>query len=172
MRLVADGLVILEDHKGFRVSPVSRAEMIDLTNIRCDLESLAIGMAIEKGDDHWEANLLGRFHELSKRPQFLPDGLPNPEWEVRHEAFHRTIHAGCGSSWLMFFCGVLYERSRRYRVLSAQIRVQKSDRDVLGEHEAILQAVLARDATTAVSLMRDHLGRTTNNLLDYYPEIE
>src|SRR4029079_12386032 len=40
MRLAADGLVVLEDHKGFRVAPVSRAELVDITSTRCELEGL------------------------------------------------------------------------------------------------------------------------------------
>src|SRR4051794_23147920 len=37
MRLASDGLVILEDHKGFRVAPVSREEMVDIAATRCEL---------------------------------------------------------------------------------------------------------------------------------------
>src|SRR6266853_2049961 len=86
MRLVADGLVVLEDRKGFRVAPVSQEEMIDLTNMRCELEAIAIRRAIEKGDDRWEANLIARSHELSKRPMLISEHTLDPEWEVRHQA--------------------------------------------------------------------------------------
>ena len=55
MRLVSEGLVLLEDHKGFRVAPVSREEMIDIANTLLELEAIAIRMAVEKGDDRWEA---------------------------------------------------------------------------------------------------------------------
>src|SRR5713101_6613723 len=60
MRLASDGLVVLEDHKGFRVAPVSREELVDITSTRCELEGLAVRTAIEKGDDHWEANIVAR----------------------------------------------------------------------------------------------------------------
>ena len=56
MRLVSEGLVLLEDHKGFRVAPVSREEMIDIANTLLELEAIAIRMAVEKGDDRWEGN--------------------------------------------------------------------------------------------------------------------
>src|SRR5215831_15035962 len=70
MRLASDGLVVLEDHKGFRVAPVSRDELVDITTTRCQLEGLAVGLSIEKGDDYWEANIVARFHELSKRATY------------------------------------------------------------------------------------------------------
>src|SRR5688572_19680166 len=37
-RLVADGLVVAEDQRGFRVSPVSLADLRDVTNTRIELE--------------------------------------------------------------------------------------------------------------------------------------
>ncbi len=72
MRLVAEGLVLLEDHKGFRVAPVSREEMIDIANTLLELEAIAIRWAIDKGDDRWEAEIVARLHELSKREMFAP----------------------------------------------------------------------------------------------------
>src|SRR5687768_495109 len=42
MRLVADDLVILEDHKGFRVAPVSQEELVDLAMTWFELEALGI----------------------------------------------------------------------------------------------------------------------------------
>ncbi len=159
MRLVADGLVILEDRRGFRVAPVSHEEMVDLTNTRCELEAIAMRKAIERGDDRWEANLLARFHELSKRPMLIGDNTLDPEWEVRHQAFHTALREACGSPWLMCFCGTLFERAARYRRLSVRTG---ATRDVASEHEAILRAAIARDATTAESLMRKHLTHTTD----------
>src|SRR6476619_3067384 len=61
MRLASDGLVVLEDHKGFRVAPVSREEIIDIASTRCEIEGRALEMSIEKGDDRWEATILARF---------------------------------------------------------------------------------------------------------------
>ena len=41
MRLATEGLVILEDHRGFRVAPATRDEMIDVANSRLLLQPLA-----------------------------------------------------------------------------------------------------------------------------------
>ena len=117
MRLVAEGLVVLEDHKGFRVAPVSREEMMDIANTLLEVEAIAIRWAIEKGDDRWEADIVARFHELSKREMFAPDGSLDPEWEARNVAFHESLYAACGSPSLKLVCHVLYERHSRYRRL-------------------------------------------------------
>jgi len=104
MRLVAEGLVLLEDHKGFRVAPVSREEMIDIANTLLELEAIAIRWAIEKGDDRWEADIVARLHELSKREMFAPDGSLDPEWDRAIRSRRRRSQAGTaarqgGESW-------------------------------------------------------------------------
>ena len=49
-RLVADGLVQASDQRGFRVSPVSPADLRDVTQTRIDIEGLALRRSIERGD--------------------------------------------------------------------------------------------------------------------------
>ena len=51
MRLVSEGLVRLEDHKGFASRRSRVKEMIDIGNTLLELEAIAIRMAVEKGDD-------------------------------------------------------------------------------------------------------------------------
>ena len=141
MRLASDGLVILEDHKGFRVAPVSREELVDIASTRCEIEGRAFEMSIEKGDDHWEANILARFHELSKRPTYVGSGALDYEWERRHDAFHQSLYARRrGLTWMTSFCQVLAERAFRYRHLL--LEVVDRTRDHRSEHEAIQQAAL------------------------------
>jgi GntR family transcriptional regulator, carbon starvation induced regulator len=163
MRLVAEGLVALEDHKGFRVAPASREEMVDVANTLVELEALAIRMACEKGDDHWEAGIVARFHELSKRPMFADDGALDEEWEARNVAFHQSLYDACGSPSLKFVCRVLYDRHCRYRRLWS--REDNQTRDVAREHELLMKAALARDADTAIALLRDHRSATLADIV-------
>ena len=78
MRLVADDLVVLEDHKGFRVAPVSQEELVDLAMTWFELEALGIRQSIKKGDDRWAANIRARFQELSKHRMRTPKGRSIP----------------------------------------------------------------------------------------------
>ena len=169
MRLASEGLVVLEDHKGFRVAPVSREEVVDIATTRCELEGLAFRMAIEKGDDQWEANILGRFHELTRRPTYTPDGTLDSEWERRHDAFHRALYAACDLKSLASFCQILAERAFRYRHLL--LEAVDRTRDHRSEHEAIYKLALDRDAARAVSLLQTHYMRTVQTLLDNWSEL-
>ncbi len=170
MRLASDGLVVLEDHKGFRVAPVSRDELIDIASTRCELEGLALRLAIEKGDDAWEANIMARFHELSKRATYTTDGSLDAEWERRHDAFHRALYAACGLRWMLTFCQVLADRAYRYRHLLLE-HVDRT-RDHRLEHEHIMRVAIDRRANEAVDMLQDHYRRTVNTLVERWPQLD
>lgn len=169
MRLASEGLVVLEDHKGFRVTPVSPEELTDIANTRCELEGLALRLSIEKGDDEWEANIVGRFHALSKRSTYTIAGALDAEWERRHDAFHRALYGACGLRWMTNFCEILADRAYRYRHLLLQ-HVDRA-RDHRSEHERIMRVVLDRKAAEAVEMLQEHYRRTVNTLRSHWQEL-
>jgi DNA-binding GntR family transcriptional regulator len=160
-RLVADGLVQASDQRGFRVSPVSQADLEDVTQTRIDIEGLALRRSIERGDASWLAAVEREFTALSEIPFLNVDGLNmhNEAWVVRHRVFHRTLVGACGSLWLLGFRDVLHEQSERYRRLSVR-RENSQPRDVEAEHKRIVVAVLQRDADEAVAALADHFMTT------------
>jgi GntR family carbon starvation induced transcriptional regulator len=162
MRLVAEGLANLEDHKGFQVAPVSQDEMVDTATTLFELEAVAIRKAIELGDDRWEANIIARFHELSKRPMVSGMAL-DQEWEARNVAFHESLYAACGSPNLIAFCRKLSDRFSRYRRLWA--RHADLSRDVAQEHKQIMDAVVNRQTANAIDLLYRHRMTTIKDLL-------
>jgi DNA-binding GntR family transcriptional regulator len=163
MRLVADDLVILEDHKGFRVAPVSQEELVDLAMTWFELEALGIRQSIKKGDDRWAANIKARFRELSKHRMRTPHGRLDAGWEPRNLAFHESLYAACGSPSLMRFCRILSERFSRYRRLWARQLTRK--RNIGKEHQVLCRAVLNRDTSAAVAALRKHRTTTIQDLL-------
>ena len=165
-RLSAEGLVIAEPQKGYTVAPVSHDELRDLTQTRIDIEQLCLRRSIDRGDLDWEAQIVAARHRLANTP--YRDHKDSPEvlsesWARAHQEFHESLVAACGSPILLEIRGQLYARSERYRRLS--VPLDKSDRDVSAEHEALSSAVLERDAAAACLLIADHLNRTTEILL-------
>ncbi len=59
---------------------------------------------------------------------------------------------------------MLYAQSERYRRLSVPLAA--TARDLNREHQAIMEATLARDAGRARTLMTEHLESTTRVLLE------
>ena len=88
MRLEAEGLVELEQNKGFRVSEVSQANLLDLMNSRVEIETIALRWSLEKGGVAWEANLLSAFHRLSRQKKVDP---PTPTRSARPGAGNTPI---------------------------------------------------------------------------------
>lgn len=160
-RLVADGLVRASDQRGFRVSPVSQADLEDVTETRIDIEGLALRRSIERGDANWLSSVEREFATLCAIPFRNVDGLNmhNEAWIVRHRIFHRTLVSACGSLWLLGFRDILHEQSERYRRLSIKPETDQP-RDVEAEHRVIVSAVLRRDADAAVSALSDHFMTT------------
>lgn len=167
MRLASDGLVVLEDHRGFHVAPVSRAKLLDIAFMRKELETKALVLGIRNADDNWEARVLAAYHALARRSRPDRDGSMDPEWEARHAAFHFALVSGCGSEWLLRFREILYDQWDRYRRLS--IKYAKDDRDFMREHRELMEAALERDADAATYLMNRHITMSTKQLLEAHP---
>ncbi|SEE70753.1 DNA-binding transcriptional regulator, GntR family [Rhizobiales bacterium GAS188] len=165
MRLEVEGLVILEQNRGFRVSPISQAHLVDLTANRIEIEGLALRWAMERGGVEWEAEILGAFHRLSRqsKSEAGEQGRISEAWKREHRAFHRALVAGCGSPMLMSIRETLFDQGERYVALS--IVRSAPPRDDVGEHKRIMDAVIARDLDKALAANRQHIERTTEKVL-------
>ncbi|MCC4118800.1 FCD domain-containing protein, partial [Aromatoleum toluclasticum] len=147
--LVTDALVVGQGQRGFRVAPISLADFEDITRTRVLLETEALRQAIARGNEEWEAGLVGAFHRLSRAEQKLAEHDPGAteDWEKRNRAFHEALIAACPSRWIHHFQHILYQQSERYRRIS--LFRQPIPRDIHAEHQALVDATLARDATRA-----------------------
>jgi GntR family carbon starvation induced transcriptional regulator len=163
MRLEAEGLVRLEQNKGFRVSDVSRESLLDLMRCRIEIEGLTLRWSIERGGIAWEADLIGAFHRLSRERKVGVQGKTiSPEWSRQHRAFHLALVAACGSPALLSIRDGLFDQAERYVALS--IISKAVLRDDVAEHEQIMRAALAREAVRAAKLSREHIERTTEKV--------
>jgi DNA-binding GntR family transcriptional regulator len=159
-RLVPHQLVVSQDQKGFAVAPVSIEDLLDLTDVRCEIEAAALRRAVARGDDAWEGAIVSAAHRLTKAER---DKVSAAEWRDRHREFHAALVAACGSRRLLALHEQLYEQSERYRTLSSRF---DAGRDVPAEHRALVEAALARDADTLVRVMVEHIRTTTALIVD------
>jgi DNA-binding GntR family transcriptional regulator len=157
--LAADGLVVREEQRGFRVAEVSAEEFEELLHIRCSVEERALRLAIKKGGKAWEEGIVvARYRLFSREHQLGMD----TEWERHHKNFHMSLIAGCGSNILMRLCKQLYDENNRYRYFARLHSFNR--RHVKAEHEAIAAATLARESDRAVDLLVSHYIETGNLL--------
>lgn len=162
-RLSTEGLVTQSEQRGFRVTPVSADELLELTRTRCWINEIALRESIGRGDRAWEERVLLSFHRLSRVPVVV-DSRMNPEFSELHRVFHGALLAGCGSRWLMDFNDLLFDCAERYRNLIAVLGDDNA-RNVLGEHRAITEAAIERKTALAIGLLNDHYEKTSRALL-------
>lgn len=165
-RLAAELMVVAAAQRGYTVAALSIDELTDLTNTRIAIEQLCLRAAIEDGGLDWEASLLASHHRLQRLSEVesFDHCRINEDWLKAHNEFHSALVSGCRSAWLHKFRASLFLQTERYRRLSVPLRTV--DRDVAGEHQALCDAALARDAAGACGLLRAHLMKTTEILLD------
>lgn len=161
-RLLASGLVVAEDQKGFRVSDVSVDEFVDLSNVRARIETMALRESIETAGIDWEVRVIAAHHRLAQSKRDAVDikvaGF-DERLESCHREFHLSLVSGCNSPILFDFMRSLVERSTRYARVSI-LAPRAGSRDADSEHSSLLDAALARNADKACALLEEHFART------------
>ena len=165
-RLSANGMVVREENRGFRVPIASNKELTEITRTRCWLEEIALRESIANGNSEWEERIVLAFHWLARAARSTEETAKStsPEWEEHHREFHLALISACNSSILMDFCTELHQRSFRYRNLAEVVEYR--DRHELEEHQQLQEAVLNRKADRAVELLRKHYTVTSQILID------
>ncbi len=160
MRLEAEGLVELEQNKGFRVSEVSRENLYDLMHTRIEIEAIALRWTLERGGVEWEANLLSAFHRLSRQNKVDPSNpaVISEMWSREHADFHTALVSAGTSPTLLSIRSRLFEQAERYVALS--IMSNGPLRDDVAEHKQLMRAALNRDVGKTLDLNRAHISRT------------
>ncbi|MGQ4617145.1 FCD domain-containing protein [Nocardia sp. R7R-8] len=166
-RLTEHGLVCAEPQIGFRVIPISVPDLQDLTEVRGDIECLALRYSIERGDIAWESRLIGAHHALQRTPRLLADDPSrlNDEWVALHATFHAVLLEACGSPRLTSIALSLREAAELYRRWSVPLGETHDSRDVAAEHREIFEAAIARDPDRAIDALSKHIRFTTELVL-------
>ncbi|MFB9070274.1 GntR family transcriptional regulator [Citricoccus parietis] len=165
-RLAGEGFATMEPNKGFFAPVLSLEELRDQTELRCRAEELGIELALARGDLAWESQLTAIHHQLSRTPRRGPHDPLHvaDDWEGVHQEFHRTLLEPCKVPALLELSRRLSDSTQLYRRWAAPTTAA-SERNVEAEHQAILDAALARDAKLAADLLRSHYERTMDVVL-------
>jgi DNA-binding GntR family transcriptional regulator len=158
--LVSDALVTSEGQRGFRVAPISMADLEDVTNTRVMLETEALRQSIRHGDAQWEDALKQSYGLLTTTERDLAES-GSERWERRNKAFHEALIAGFNSTWSKYLLSILYRHAERYRNINFRLTAaHASGRDVHLEHEAIYRAAIDRQEARAALALEAHIRLT------------
>jgi DNA-binding GntR family transcriptional regulator len=121
-------------------------------DVMAELEGMAGALAARRYTDE-DRNALLAAHEKCEAAAMSedPDG-----YYYENELFHLAIYAASHSGFLEEQCAALHRRLRPYRRL--QLHVRNRMKVSLREHGEIVAAILAGDAETARSLLRNHIA--------------
>lgn len=163
LRLSKVGLVDFEMQRGFRARATSPERRRDVTKFRILLEQEGAAQSMESGDLSWEADLTAAHHRLSHIERQLAqadDVRPYMDlWSDAETAFHRTLISSCGSPMLREVYDNTYAQFRQQMVGLERDFGANYFQAIIAEHQAILDAALARDVEACKVAIYDHLKR-------------
>lgn len=169
VRLTEQGLIKFEANKGYWVPSYTAEDIEDLAYVRTNIECLALRASIEKGDIEWSARVVAAHHRLQMTPRasLIDDPAGNEKWSEVHRLFHEALTSACGSPRLATFRRQLFDEAEMMRQLAGTLSRER--RDVEGEHSAITEAAIRRDADAACELMVSHLHVTATFAVSALP---
>jgi DNA-binding GntR family transcriptional regulator len=157
-RLSMEGLVAIQPRRGTTVTDVDASDIVDITDVRAELEGHAAERAAVRMDDEMRATCA----ELRDELEALERGADNDALMRLDERIHRFTWRAARNPYLLETLGRYFTLSLRvwYLVLD---RVPALDVSVHDQAE-LLQALQDGDPARARTVMREHV-------LDFQSEV-
>jgi DNA-binding GntR family transcriptional regulator len=153
MRLESEGLVHRRPEGGFFPSSPNLADIRDLYELRRIIEVGTMARAAELGRVP-DAHAVSALHdEWSAMLKLTPE--PEPDFVLLDEDFHVGLAAASGNDAVARHLQLVNERIRVVRM--QDFLDPERINSTIGEHLAILDAMLAPDPQQALSLLATHL---------------
>jgi DNA-binding GntR family transcriptional regulator len=168
-RLTEQDLLIASPQRGFRVRDLSVEDIAELTETRIQVESIALRLALERGDLQWETEVLAAHHRLERTPVTRDDGTVSEDWSTSHRDFHQALLNGCGNRRLESVANSLRDSAELYRRWY-WVLTDDHQRDLAREHRQLRELALARDAGQAIAVLTEHIDRAPALLIAYARE--
>jgi len=163
-RLAQDGLVILKANSGSVVSSLSREDILNISEIRINLEGLATRLAIDNlSNNHFKElrNILNSSIACYKEGN-------QHEYPYWNRLFHESIYQHSNNARLITMISDLWNLSKRYPNMFVDKESMKLS---IKEHEQILEALMSGDSDLAEKLMIQHKKRGFQQVIELAKEL-
>jgi DNA-binding GntR family transcriptional regulator len=156
-KLEYEGLIEIEPRRGHRVKPVSVADAEDILDLRIILESGVVRRITEKADDA----------ELAGLDRFRTADLTSiPAFTAYNREFHHNLSVLSGNRRLAEETRRVMEIYDRLCVVSINtLRGEDGFAGPLADHNAIIDALQARNATAAARVVARHVGKSRGSIM-------
>jgi DNA-binding GntR family transcriptional regulator len=157
-RLAQEGFLV-ESGRGYSRRPLDVKETLDLYEARIAIEAECARLAVERASDE----ALDEIETFLKTSAKAPADTPATQLVELDEAFHERIARAGGNAELI---RILVNLNHRVRFIR-WINMEKIGRDYTqAEHRKILAALRKRDADACQALLRGHITRRTDQIVE------
>ena len=153
LKLESEGLAERFPRRGLMVAQITREEVLEVYAVREMLDGLSARLAAL-------SILPTELDRLVWLNDQIREAVASGDRKVviqRNIEFHEAICQAGRNSLLQEFVGRIHEWVRRFE--DTTMSVPGRGLEAIGEHEALIQAIRARDPEAAERLARDHMSR-------------
>ncbi|QGG79247.1 FCD domain-containing protein [Litorivicinus lipolyticus] len=152
-RLAASDLIEKRDgQRGYFASAPSITRLIEMFEVMAELEGMCARLASRR-------MRTADIERLKLANEACHAAIENNDPDLYYALnvdFHEIVYNGCGNRFLADETRQIRHRLKSYRRL--QLRVRGRMNQSLGEHSAIIEAIVAGDAATAERLSKAHVS--------------
>jgi DNA-binding GntR family transcriptional regulator len=176
-KLQAQRLVTVAPNRGAAVRILTRQEIIEVYDLRAELESYAAQLACQRADASFDRLLTEAASVMSQRARplmgrDLSDRQLNFDVSESIRNFHHLIQEAAGNARLIDMIRDLETLLLGDFCCHEMAQPEIAKRLHIDEHRGILDAILARNSAAARELMRAHIHHAKRILLDYLDETD
>lgn len=161
-RLASEGFLRSVFNRGFYCRALDVKEIADLYEVRCETEVSGIRLACARATD----DQIDAFEEFSRRHAKKALGMATTELVQADEQFHEGLAALSGNGEIVRIIQNINARIRFVRCIDIERHVPV----VVDEHEEILKALRSRDVERCDAIMRQHVSRRQDQIVDVIKE--
>ena len=151
LMLENDAFVTIEQNKGAKVRSYSREEVLDYLQLRVELEGFIIRLAVPFFTEADIVRMREIFAQMGERRR--ENDLLG--YSALNQQFHAVVYRTCPNRTAADLLLRLKAQMRKYNTKT--ILVPGRGDNSFAEHQAILDAIEARDAAAAETCMRRHV---------------
>ncbi len=152
-KLEKEGLVTIEPRRGAYASDISAKEMVDVLEVRQDLEGMAAGLAAQKIKDEDKEQLA----QVTRNYREAVESGDVQEIIKRDEEFHKFIVSLSDNKTLIKMVSQVQELALRFRYIYYEDFSRFKNQPT--EHQMVVEAIMSGDAGSARRHAEAHISR-------------
>lgn len=159
-KLEKEGLITIEPRRGAYVSDISVKDMVDILEVREDLEGLAASLAAERITKE-------QLSEMEEVTRSYSKAIADNDTEAiikYDEQFHKLIVNSSGNNTLISLSETIQDLALRFRYLYYDDFSRYEN--MPSEHKHIMEAIVSGDKEAARRVADSHVGKLKKFIMD------